>query len=136
MCDSDCGCERHEGEGRCHRHRPERGWLQLLFLRLIHEKPVHGYQLMEELNGRGFVQPDRLEAGTVYTILRRMEQHGLVSSKWEEKASGPDRRVYTVTPDGEELLRQGIEAMLLRKVLIDELSAYYDSHLRRTADKE
>jgi len=97
---------------------------------------MHGYQLMAELNSRGFVQPDRLEAGAVYTILRRMEQRGLVSSAWEENGSGPDRRVYKVTAEGEELLRQGIEAMLLRKVLIDDLSAYYDSHLRHTSEKE
>jgi len=136
MCDSNCCCEKHKEQEKCYRHRPERGWLQLLLLRLIHEKPVHGYQLMEELNSRGFVQPETLEAGTIYTVLRRMEHRGLVSSEWEEVESGPDRRVYTVTPEGEGLLMQGIEAMIHRKTLIDDLAAYYDSHLRRTANKE
>ena len=127
MCSSGCD---HEHRAKCPRHNPERGWLQLLFLRLIHEKPMHGYQLMEDLNGRGYVKPGTLEAGTVYTMLRRMERGGLLTSEWEDKGSGPDRRIYKVTPEGEELLMRGTEAMLLRKAIIDDLAAYYDGHLR------
>jgi len=128
MCDSGCN-EKHRA--RCPRHNPERGWLQLLFLRLIHEKPMHGYQLMDELNKRGFVKPGTLEAGTAYTVLRRMEHGGLLTSEWEEKESGPDRRVYKVTSEGVELLMRGTEAMLLRKALIDDLASYYEEHLRK-----
>ena len=91
---------------------------------------MHGYQLMEDLNRRGYVKPGTLEAGTVYTMLRRMERGGLLTSEWEDKESGPDRRVYKVTPEGEELLVRGTEAMLLRKAIIDDLAAYYDGHLR------
>jgi DNA-binding PadR family transcriptional regulator len=130
MCDSDCGCGHHTG-GECPKHRPERGWLQLLFLRLIHEKPMHGYQIMEELNGKGYVSDGRLEAGTVYTILRRMEHRGLLTSKWEEKGGVPDRRTYRVTPEGEDVLRRGIEAMNLRKEVLDNLSTYYNDHLKK-----
>jgi DNA-binding PadR family transcriptional regulator len=107
------------------RTHPERGWTQLLFLRLIHERPMHGYQIMEELSNRGFLQRGRLEAGSVYTILRRMEHHGLITSEWEEKADGPDRRVYTVTPEGAQILKEGLEIMLQRKALLDDLAAYY-----------
>ena len=130
MCDSDCGCGPHPGR-ECLKHRPERGWLQLLFLRLIHERPMHGYQIMEELNGKRYVSDGRLEAGTVYTILRRMEKRGLLTSEWEDKGGGPDRRIYRVAPDGEDVLRRGIEAMNLRKAALNDLSAYYDSHLRK-----
>jgi DNA-binding PadR family transcriptional regulator len=107
------------------RTNPERGWTQFLFLRLIHEKPMHGYQIMEELNIRGFLNKERLEAGTVYTILRRMEHHGLITSQWEENADGPDRRVYTATPEGSQILKEGLEAMLQRKALLDDLATYY-----------
>jgi len=112
---------------RHHRIRtnPERCWTQFLFLRLIHERPMHGYQIMDELNTRGFLKKDRLEAGSVYTILRRMEHHGLITSEWEETVDRPDRRVYTVTPEGSETLKQGLEVMLQRKALLDDLASYY-----------
>ncbi len=117
------------------RTNPERGWTQFLLLRLIHEKPMHGYQLMEELQKRGFIQEGRLEAGTVYTVLRRMEHHGLLESRWEEQ-EGPDRRVYTVTPEGSEVLRAGLEVMLRRKAVLDDLAAYYRSRFGATERSE
>lgn len=127
-------CEFAPEMGHCcgrphHYHRfPERGWLQFLLLRLLYEKPMHGYQLMEELNGRGFVQPGRLESGSVYTILRRMEHRGLLSSEWDTKVSGPDRRVYRVSEEGVEALRRGLEAVVSRKRLMDELASFYREH--------
>lgn len=125
-----CGCGRRSAE-RCH-HFPERGWIQFLFLRLLYEKPSHGYQLMEELQRRGFVQPGRLESGSVYTILRRMESRGLLESTWDENISGPDRRVYRVTEAGARFLKAGIEALMARKAVMDDLINFY----RRNFEKE
>ncbi len=127
-----CGC--HEGEGHHHRmHGPPRrgGWVGILFLRLLDEKPMHGYQLMEELEKRGLAQPDKIEPGAVYTALRRMEHRGLVTSKWEEKETGPDRRIYTVTEEGKKVLKQGLELMKLQKAVLDDLTAYYDAHYKQ-----
>ena len=121
----ECGCKPHRM-----RHSPERGMTQFLFLRLIHETPMHGYQLMDELNERGFLQQDRLEAGGVYTILRRMEHRGLITSVWEEQESGPDRRIYTITIEGAEILKEGIETMLSRKTLLDDLATYHRDHFQ------
>lgn len=93
---------------------------------------MHGYQIMEELNTRGFLKKDRLEAGSVYTILRRMEHHGLITSAWEEREAGVDRRVYTVTPLGAEVLENGLRVMLHRKALLDDLASYYMQHFQGT----
>jgi len=115
-----CECRGH------HRHRyPERGWIQFLIMRVLYEKPIHGYQLREELEKRGFVLPDRLESGAVYTILRRMEHHCLLESEWERVESGPDRRIYKLTDTGVEALRMGLETMVKRKALMDDLVEFY-----------
>jgi DNA-binding PadR family transcriptional regulator len=70
---------------RRHQHRhvsfPERGWIQFLVLRLLYERPMHGYQLIGELESRGFVVPGRFKTGSIYTILKRMEHRGLLSSE-------------------------------------------------------
>ncbi|MBS7631636.1 helix-turn-helix transcriptional regulator, partial [Candidatus Bathyarchaeota archaeon] len=96
-----------------------------LLLRLLYEKPMHGYQLMEELKRRGFVFPGRIESGSVYTILRRMEQKGLLTSEWEKVESGPDRRIYKVTDYGVEALKLGLESIVRRKALMDDLASFY-----------
>jgi len=51
---------------------PERGWVQFLLLMLLNEKPMHGYQLAEELQTRGYVREGRFKTGSPYTILNRM----------------------------------------------------------------
>jgi len=92
---------------------------------------MHGYQLMEELNRRGLVQPRRLESGSVYTILRRMEHRGLLSSEWEHAESGPDRRIYNITKNGVETLKMGLETMVERKAMMDDLVIFYREHFQR-----
>jgi len=130
----ECGCHGGDAEGhqceRHHPHHPQRGWVGLIFLRLLDEKPMHGYQLMDELNKRGLADPEKVEPGAVYTVLRRMEHRGLLASQWEEKETGPDRRVYSLTEEGRDHLKAGLKMMLRRKAVMDDLSAYYDAHYK------
>ncbi len=130
----ECGCHGGDAEGHhCehqHRNHPPRGWVGIIFLRLLDEKPMHGYQLMEELNRRGLAQPEKVEPGAVYTVLRRMEHRGLLTSEWQEKETGPDRRVYTLTGEGRAHLKAGLESMKTRRAVLDDLTAYYDAHYK------
>ncbi len=116
--------------GMRHRHRihgafPERGWIQFLVLRVLYERPMHGYQLIEELEGRGFVRPGRFKTGSLYTILNRMEHRGLLSSKEGRSESGRLRRVYEVTSVGVEALKMGLRGVIRRKKVLDDLSSFY-----------
>jgi PadR family transcriptional regulator, regulatory protein PadR len=38
--------------------------------------------------------------GTLYPLLQRLEQEGLLAGRWEARQGGPERRVYRLTPDG------------------------------------
>jgi DNA-binding PadR family transcriptional regulator len=119
MCGSDhCGC-RHD--------YPERGWIQFLILRVLYEKPMHGYQLLEEIEERS-CGCHKLETGSIYTLLRRMEERGLLESRWEKVEGSPDRRVYTVTKDGVETLRRGLSSIVKRKLLFDDLARFYEKN--------
>ncbi len=116
--------------GMRHRHRvhsafPERGWIQFLVLRILYEQPMHGYQLIEELEGRGFVRLGRFKTGSLYTILNRMEHRGLLSSKEGRSESGRLRRVYEATPVGVEALKMGLRGVIRRKKILDDLSSFY-----------
>ncbi len=76
-----------------------KGHLDLLLLAVLAEAgPVHGYAVITALreSSRGaFDVPE----GTVYPALHRLEDAGLVVSRWEQ-ATPRRRRVYALTPDG------------------------------------
>ena len=121
--------QRKQSRRRSSRHQyPERGWIQFLILRMLHEQPMHGYQLKEQMEERGLVQPKRLESGTMYTVLRRMEKHGYLESKWERKDSGPDRRTYTVTEAGVDAQHQGFVHLRLAEITVHQQHPPPDAH--------
>jgi len=51
------------------------------------------------------------DPGMVYRHLRKMEQEGFVSSSWDTSGTGPARRNYLITKEGEDLLRNWIPFM-------------------------
>ena len=73
----------------------------------------------------------RLETGSMYTLLRRMEQRGLLKSEWQHaETTGPDRRVYRVTKSGSEALNSGLRALAKRKALMDDLARFYEKNFK------
>jgi len=67
--------------------------------------PAHGYAVIEEIrrkSGRAF----DLAEGTIYPALHRLEQAGLLSSRWVTAESGRRRRVYALTRQGGRALAE------------------------------
>jgi DNA-binding PadR family transcriptional regulator len=108
---------------------PERSWIQFLILRILYETPTYGYQLLNEIDERS-CGCHKLEAGSIYTVLRRMEEKELLASTWEKGNSGPDRRVYTVTEKGAGFLKAGLSTMVRRKQLFDDLIGFYERRFK------
>ena len=118
---------------RHHGPHPERGWVQFLLLMLLNEEPKHGYQLAEELQTRGYVREGRFKTGSRYTILNRRENKEILTSKHEESEAGRPRRVYSITENGREHLKNGLQYMLRRKKFLDEMEEYYRLHFPKHA---
>ena len=99
------------------------GLIPLLILRLAFDGPVHGYQIIERVREmtRGSYAP---ETGVIYTALRRLEKRGLLTSRWEEGLSS-DKRVYEITEEGVRTLREGLEALVARRGIFEELFEFY-----------
>lgn len=76
---------------------------QEVVLALLAKEPSYGYQLRARLRQALGPLGDAMNDGQVYVTLTRMEKAGLVSS---EPAAGlpdrPDRKVYALTPDGQQ----------------------------------
>jgi len=66
-------------------------------LLLLAESPAHGYDLVTRLGSLGLAATD---LSSHYRMLRAMEHDGLIASHWEHSATGPDRRLYRLTPAG------------------------------------
>jgi DNA-binding PadR family transcriptional regulator len=76
----------------------EPGEMRLVILRLIREKPRHGYEIIKALEERmqGCYTPS---AGSVYPTLQLLEDQGYVRIVEEN-----GKKVYHITPEGERLL--------------------------------
>ncbi len=87
-----------------------RGWGQLaLFLRpaillLLKQDPAHGYTLIEDLRRADLIDQE-LDPAVVYRYMRDMEDEGLLTSNWDTSGGSVPRRVYQLTPAGEDFAR-------------------------------
>jgi PadR family transcriptional regulator PadR len=77
-------------------------------LLLLRERSSHGYDLAERLKPFGVAEGD---AGTVYRALRSLEQRGLLRSGWAPSSTGPARRTYELTPEGDAELQAWLRVL-------------------------
>ena len=101
------GYGRHErrggrGYGRG-RHRVRRGDVRSAILALLDDRPMHGYEMITELEDRtgGRWRPS---AGSIYPTLQLLEDEGLVTA---EEVEG--RKVYSLTEDGQKAVPERTE---------------------------
>jgi DNA-binding PadR family transcriptional regulator len=79
---------------------------------------------MEGLKSLGLAD-DSLNPSVVYRGLREMEDWGWVISQWETEGAGPPRRVYRMTDEGEQYLRDWARDLgEMRKTLDRFMEAY------------
>jgi PadR family transcriptional regulator PadR len=110
------------GRGRCRRVM---SFLQPCLLVLLHQNEAHGYNLVNGLDEFGF-QPGQKDPSLLYRALREMEEFNLVTSEWDSNSLGPQRRVYQITPTGEEYLHEWIDDLRRTRQEIDALIAAYE----------
>jgi transcriptional regulator len=82
-----------------------KGHLDLIVLAALAAGPAHGYAIIEAIkrrSGQAFDLPE----GTIYPALHRLEQAGLLSSRWTTAESGRKRRVYALTRPGHRALAE------------------------------
>ena len=83
----------------------KRGTVELLMLTLLQEQDMYGYQLSQELGERSeglFV----LQEASMYTILYRLVEKGLISDRQELVGRRRTRVYYHLEPDGAAYLTQ------------------------------
>jgi PadR family transcriptional regulator PadR len=78
-----------------------KGTLEGIVLALLTGKPAYGYEITTSLREQGFSE---IAEGTVYALLVRIEQKGLVDVEKRPSEKGPPRKVYSLNSQGEKEL--------------------------------
>lgn len=80
-----------------------KGVLEGIVLGILARRPAYGYEITAWLRERGFSD---LAEGTIYAVLVRIEQRGLVDVEKVPSEKGPPRKVFTLNADGRARLTE------------------------------
>lgn len=80
-----------------------KGNTEMIILKVLESKSYYGYDLIQEIKSQSDGIFDFKE-GTLYPILYRMEEKGLLTSEKKEAPSGKTRRYYFISKKGEAFL--------------------------------
>ena len=80
-----------------------KGTLEGIVLAILSTRPAYGYEITAWLRAQGFSD---IAEGTVYALLVRVEQRGLVDVEKVPSEKGPPRKVYTLNAQGGEYLEE------------------------------
>jgi poly-beta-hydroxybutyrate-responsive repressor len=103
-------------------------FIEPCLLLLLHCDEGHGYELVEGLKEFGFDQ-NPVDSSTVYRILRVLEERGFVTSHWDTDSSGPARRVYRLTEQGDRYLAWWVEDLRETDRVLHHFLETYDAHM-------
>jgi PadR family transcriptional regulator len=95
-----------------------RGVLEFCVLALLREGERYSFDLVRALgDAEGLVTSE----GTLYPLLGRLRREGMVQSTWRESATGPPRRYYRITKDGDAALQAFAEHWARFRESVDTL---------------
>jgi DNA-binding PadR family transcriptional regulator len=107
------GCRRHGkqfGPCSCSLGKLSR-LIEPAALYLLHDgEPRYGYELLAKIPELALTDSE-IDVGAVYRTLRTLEAAGYVTSEWQPGPGGPKRRMYTITPVGQQHLRDWATVM-------------------------
>ncbi len=79
-----------------------KGVLEMCILSVISDREVYTSDILKTLKDADLVVVE----GTIYPLLSRLKNDGILSYRWEESTSGPPRKYYQLTDSGSELLKE------------------------------
>jgi len=79
-----------------------KGVLEFCILSIISRQEVYPSDIIEKLKESKLIVVE----GTLYPMLTRLKNAGLLSYSWQESTSGPPRKYFKLTPLGEQFLKE------------------------------
>ena len=84
------------------RAQMRKGVLEYCILCILSRKEAYASSILEELKAVGMLVVE----GTLYPLLIRQKNQGLLSHRWEESPQGPPRKYYVITDKGRDQLSE------------------------------
>ena len=79
-----------------------KGFLEYCILLIINKKPVYVSDIIAELKEAHLIVVE----GTLYPLLSRLKNGGVLTYHWQESVQGPPRKYYELTDDGRAFLQE------------------------------
>lgn len=84
------------------RSQMRKGVLEYCILSILARKEAYASSIIEELKSANMLVVE----GTLYPLLIREKNQGLLTYRWEESTQGPPRKYYSITEKGREMLSE------------------------------
>ena len=84
------------------RSQMRKGFLEYCILSILSRMDAYPSSLIAELRKVNMIVVE----GTIYPLLIREKNQGLLTYRWEESPQGPPRKYYSITPKGRDTLRE------------------------------
>lgn len=78
------------------RTQMRKGLLEYCILSILAKKDAYASSIIDELKAANMIVVE----GTLYPLLIRLKNQGMLSYRWEESPQGPPRKYYGITPKG------------------------------------
>lgn len=79
-----------------------KGTLELCILAIVNKKDCYASDIINTLKDKNLIVVE----GTLYPLLTRQKNAGLLSYRWEESTQGPPRKYYALTDQGKQFLTE------------------------------
>ena len=77
-----------------------KGLLEYCIMLLLKRRACYANDIIGQLQEADMIVME----GTLYPLLNRLKKDGILKYEWQESSSGPPRKYYALTPEGEEAL--------------------------------
>lgn len=84
------------------RTQMRKGLLEYCILRILSKGEAYASSIIEGLRTADMIVVE----GTLYPLLIRLKNQGVLTYRWEESTQGPPRKYYMITEKGESLLQE------------------------------
>lgn len=79
-----------------------KGMLEYCILLIVRKAPAYTTEIIQRLEAAQLIVVE----GTLYPLLSRLKNDGLLTYEWKESTQGPPRKYYALTPEGQTHLLQ------------------------------
>lgn len=86
--------------------------IKALILYFLSIKPTHGYEIQKYIQLNHMDSWTKIQSGSIYYALSKMEKEALIALHREEKIGGKVRKIYSITREGQEVLEKYLEEEL------------------------